>query len=302
MHRRIVVPVNESGRSERAIPIAANFARRMGASIALVTVVDANRRGQEALDVYHEWLLRPYRDLEAESIVVSGEVTPGILAATEPGDVLCIGVDRTSAVGELLFTSTFFDLVRKFRGPIIAVGPHASIPDDAERMLICLDGSARAEKSIDQMREVAAAARLEPFLVQAIHARNRDPHDVGDVPDSAYLYGLTHRVKEAEKFGWDVLHGAAAVAIAASAEGEDVAAVALATEAQDPVARLLSPSLTNELIGLSGRPLVVFNSNSPVFVKRKPIRRCTPDPTTPSIDLTEHDVPQRYAHAAGTAE
>ncbi len=285
MHRRIVVPLKDSARSERALPIAAAFARRMGASLALVTVVEGPIRNHASVDTYHEWLMVPHRDVEAESIAVSGPVSTGILSVCEPGDVMCIGVDRTSLVGELLLTSVFFDLVRKFHGPIIAVGPHASMPATANKLLIGLDGHEAAERELDHVIRIAASARLDPFLVQAVPARANHRFDPDDVPDSAYLNRLAHRIPQLHHVGWDVLHGPAAHALALAADAEDVAAIAVATDAADAVSHVFTPSLTNDLIGVSPRPVVVVNATLPVCVTRRAIRRCVPvsgAPTSPN--------------------
>jgi nucleotide-binding universal stress UspA family protein len=276
MHRRIVVPLNDSLRSERALPVAAAFARRMRASLALVTVIERPLRNHATIDTYHEWLMCPYRDIDAESIAVTGSVSTGILSICEPGDVMCMGVDRTSAVGELLLTSVFFDLVRKFHGPMIAVGPHASLPTSATKMLIGLDGEAAAERELDHLLRMATSARLEPFLVQAVAAQKNHAFNPDDVPDSAYLNRLTHRRSELAHVGWDVLHGPADQAIATAATSEDVAAVAVATDAAHAVSHLFTPSLANDLIGLSPRPVIIVNATLPVCVTRRPIRRCVP--------------------------
>ena len=138
MTRRIVVPVNESAQSERALPVAAALARRLGASIALVSAVGWPNWDYPGHAGYHESLMAPYPDLDAESIVVKSksDAATAIRAVCGADDIICLGAGHTSAMSELLLRSVFFDLVRDFHGPVVAVGPHATMPDGAGRMLL----------------------------------------------------------------------------------------------------------------------------------------------------------------------
>ena len=137
MKRRIIVPVNETTRSERAIPIAVAFARRLKASLTLVSVVTWPYTDHPGHPGYHEGLVKTYPDIEVESVVMRTltDTAGAIESLCRPGDVICIGTDHTSATAEVLLRSVFLDLVRKFHGPVIAVGPKAVMPDTATRCL-----------------------------------------------------------------------------------------------------------------------------------------------------------------------
>ena len=265
--RRVVVPVNATTRSERALPIGARLARVMNVPLALLSVSsgDADRAA------YHDDLLRSYRDVDAESIIVAagGSVAGAFASMCSPHDIVCLGVDHTGAVSELLVGSVFFELVRLFHGPIVAVGPHATVPDGASRVLICLDGTAHAERGLDLIESFADPAHLQPFLIQAIGSSRREREHAADpdVAETSYLHGVAAAILGRDHarrvdVGWDVLHGDAVHAIAATSNEADVAFVGIATDALNPLTRMVSPSLANELLRLSARPLVLLSATT----------------------------------------
>ena len=267
-HPRIIVPLNETSQSERALPVAVEFARRLHTSLVLVSVVEWPNAEHPGHPGYHESQMEPYADLEAESVVVKtkGDRSSAIRSICLPSDIICIGADHVSAVAEIMMNSTFFDLVRDFHGPVVAVGPHAEIPPTATRVLVCVDGRPHAEESLDLIPRLIEPAGLEPFLVQVLPESAAALHL--DTPESNYLRELARHNPELGINGWDVLHGDPSKAIALYAHDPRVAAIAFMTDAIDAVGRIVSPSLANELIGKATRPLVLIGSTNPVTVTR----------------------------------
>jgi nucleotide-binding universal stress UspA family protein len=256
---KIVVPVDKTPRSERALPIAAAFARRMQTSLVLVSVVEWPFVDHPAFPGYHEDLMGAYPDLDGESVVVrsADDTAEAITAVCGPNDVICLGADHTSALGEIVATSVFFDIVRKSRRPVIAVGPHAVLPENAQEITLCVDGFPHAEQGLSLIRSFANPAGLQPFLIQVIDLKHRDRHVPSDASETAYLHDLTIRGGLAPGVGWDVLHGNPTKTISAYSLSPSVAAIGFATDALDPLARFFTPSLANELLKSSHRPLVL---------------------------------------------
>ena len=265
MKRRIIVPVNETTRSERAIPIAVAFARRLKASLTLVSVVTWPYTDHPGHPGYHEGLVKTYPDIEVESVVMRTltDTAGAIESLCRPGDVICIGTDHTSATAEVLLRSVFLDLVRKFHGPVIAVGPKAVMPDTATQVLICLDGNAHSEQGLALIPQLIEPAGFTPFLVQVT-----DSAGVADVPETGYLHELAREKPSMHIMGWDVLHGHPKQAIATYANAPEVAAIAFTTDALDPVARAISPSLANELVAVATRPLILLGSSADISITR----------------------------------
>lgn len=276
MSRRIVVPVNETPRSERALPIAAHLAQAMDVPLVLLGVRSWLTNDHPVKPGYHESLLLPYRDIDAESVIVSagGSIASAIATTCGPDDIVCMGVDHTSVVSELVVGSVFFEVIRMFHGPVVAVGPHAAIPIGADRVLICLDGKPHAERGLDLAEAFAQPAHLVPFLVQAVDAVVSTEAAQADVSETGYLHRIAADLagrsgadgrSVAPDVGWDVLHGEAVAAIASAASDREVAFVGLATDAVDPMTRMLSPSLANELVRVCPRPLVLLSANARVL-------------------------------------
>ena len=273
MKRRIIVPVNETTRSERAVPVAASFARRLNASLTLVSVITWPYTDHPGHAGYHEGLVTSYPDLEVESVVVRTltDTAGAIESLCRPGDIICLGTDHTSASAEVLLRSVFLDLVRKFHGPVIAVGPKAVLPETATQVLICLDGNPHAEQGLSLIPQIIEPAGYKPFLVQ-VTATNT----VSDVPETGYLHELAHEKPSMHITGWDVLHGHPKQAIANYANAPEVAAIAFTTDALDPVARAISPSLANELIAVATRPLILLGSIVDLSITRHLIQSGSP--------------------------
>ncbi len=294
MTRRIVVPLNETTRAERALPIAVHLARTMEVPLVLLSVAYWPTSDHPGTPGYHEGLMLAYRDVDAESVVVTsgGSTASAIASMCRPEDIVCMGVDHANTASELFIGSVFFELVRNFHGPIVAVGPNATIPPGADRLLICLDGLRHSIRGLDLIEAFADPVHLTPFLVQAIEPSG--PGDAAiarhDVIDSAYLQGIASEIRDhagnhRTDISWDVLHGDASHAIGAESHNPEVAFVGLATDAVDPVTRMISPSLANELLRTSHRPLVLLSATARVL-RSTLIPRAIPAVTSPSMKST----------------
>jgi nucleotide-binding universal stress UspA family protein len=270
---KIVVPVDQSPRSERALPIAASLARRMGASLVLVSVVEWPFVEHPAHPGYHEGLMNQYPDLSGESVVVrsANDTAKAIVSVCGPDDIICIGADHTSALGELIETSVFFDIVRNSGRPVVAVGPHAVIPDGATELTLCVDGFEHAEQGLSLIPRVASYAGFRPFLLQVVERKHGEPLLPPDVSETSYLHELTSRQGLAYGINWDVLHGDPTKTITTYSSSPSVAAIGFATDALDPVARFFTPSLANELLKSSHRPLILLAVRHDPSIRRQVI-------------------------------
>lgn len=270
MRPRIVVPVEETPRSERALPVAAALARRMETSLVLVTVLEWPFAADPAHAGYHERLMESYPDLSAESVVIRSaeDTSKAIISACEPDDIVCMGADHTSVLGEILQRSVFFDMVRHSHHPVVAVGPHARIPEGATEFVLCVDGFEYAEHGLSLIRSVGAFAKLRPTLLQVVNPERGDSKGSGDDSEANYLRTLTSKEGVAKGLPWDILHGEPVTTISTFCSNLEVAAIGFATDALDPLVRLLSPSLANELIATSTRPVVLVASERRPNIER----------------------------------
>ncbi|MGZ3600382.1 MAG: universal stress protein [Ktedonobacterales bacterium] len=175
MFKRILVPVDQSQRSERAIPVAARLARASGGEIILLHVLVTPLEYATPL-APSTYAVQPYEDLQKEagdylrrivespvlvSVPVSIDVRTGppamsILDVADERDVDSIvmtthgrtGVTRWalgSVARQVIRHAQVSVLTLRERGPSL-VDPHGS---QTLRALVPLDGSSKAEEAVE---------------------------------------------------------------------------------------------------------------------------------------------------------
>jgi hypothetical protein len=271
VHRgRIVALINAHVRSERAIPVAVRLATRMNRPLTLLTANAAPFA--DALLDRHRQLVSQYPGLQAESVLAesSGAESTVLLRCLHSDDMVVIAADHVSVAGELFEGSVFMNLLRTFPGVVVAVGPKAVIPETSSVLLVCVDDTHDTHDTNDaSMRlitEFADVACLTAELIKVIasktpqHRAVRDDlgHDLGtDVVDSGELHQLAAQWNEARPGSipatYDVLYGDAVTATERHAIG-------LVSMGFGPLARIISPSLANNLLHRSPRPLVLLSA------------------------------------------
>ena len=150
MFNHLVVPVDNSSASFKAVPVAARMAAAVGGKVEVITVVDrladvalareAMRLGIERLGPLP---LEPVQLVHA-SHTVAGAITRHI-EASQGGMLLMSahGHGRSAAV----LGSTSDEVLRSMFGPVIIIGPHATEAGGelGGTYVVPLDGSTRAD-------------------------------------------------------------------------------------------------------------------------------------------------------------
>jgi nucleotide-binding universal stress UspA family protein len=177
----ILVPLDGSDLAEKALPVAAELARRTGASLRLVHVhvpIAADPIYVEGLPVIDEHMrslrheheqayLDQARQRLAAGVAVSVALLDGPPAATLAAHAQASGaalvVMTTHGRGGLeraWLGSMADELVHLSPVPLLLLRPEpGSVPSPFRRTLVPLDGSARAESILEHVLELA---RLEP--------------------------------------------------------------------------------------------------------------------------------------------
>jgi hypothetical protein len=265
-----VALVNASLRSERSVDVAVHFAARMSRPLTLLTA-NAAPFTFEYLD-RHKALISQHPGVEAESVLAesSSAESTALMRCLRDDDIVVVAADHVSIAGELFEGSVFMNLLRTFPGVIVAVGPKAVVPSASSVMLVCVDDA--TDVPVRLLTDFADVASLTPELVEVVAAQHRKKRPVrddlgadlgNDVVDSGELHQLAARWNEARpnarRATWDVLYGDAVTAIEAHADDDRVAAIGLVSMGFGPLARILSPSLANNLLHRSPRPLVLLS-------------------------------------------
>jgi nucleotide-binding universal stress UspA family protein len=280
MYRTLVVPLDGSPFSEHALPLALGIARRAGARLVLAQV-----RPREVFEGLASLYLRgnPHNgDLEraclnsgrhrlaavarvpVETALLEGPVA-GTLhehALAAEADLVVLATHGHRPFSRLWLGSVADELIRRLPVPLLLVRPGEGPVDlrrepAFRRVLVPLDGSARAEKILEPALSLGALWEAEYVLIRAVALANgASQHQAHD-----YLEGVAERLRQrALRVRTLVLthgHAAAAIQEAAAAEGADL--IALATRGQGGLRRLLLGSVADKLIRATTMPLLVFH-------------------------------------------
>jgi nucleotide-binding universal stress UspA family protein len=204
--RAVLVPLDGTPAAEHALPYALTIARRAGAEVVLAHVYSTLQAASSPeLLGWHagEYRAGPGRDyLEALARRLSGtspvRVRPLLLRGHWPEDALCEAGDwgadlvvmaaaRRRWWSRLWYGSVSAEVARRSRTPVLLVPAGDGPPEPAHepllgRVLVPLDGSARAERALGPAAALAALAGGGCELLHVVRSR---PHAV----DWSLAYG-----------------------------------------------------------------------------------------------------------------
>ncbi len=300
MLRSILVPVDGSPLAERAVPIAADIARRAGGSVTLLrahvplAIVGATAEGVFTQDmlaaddtlrdrakryvddlarrVGSEWGVRMEARIEdgppaAVITQVAEEVNGGLIVMTTHGH----GGFAPDWLGSVCDA-----VIRHSHRPVLAFpenDAHASEPFVPRRILLPLDGSARADGVIPMARDLALLYGAEVDVVRMVAPYI--PNDIvstlaSEIPDP---YGVDAQAAEAKESIDRVVAGLKEAGLKAHAvvrvevnpikalmthiQESDPDCIALATQGRG-ISRLFVGSVADKLIRSAQRPVLAL--------------------------------------------
>jgi nucleotide-binding universal stress UspA family protein len=210
MFKRILVPLDESERAERALPVAAKLARASGAVLLLVEVVQSTAEFESGLVAPTTWAPANFppdrrqaaqylarvaaRDdlagIKITSGVYAGPVASMLLlvAQSQNADLIVMTTRGRTGLARWALGSVADKVVHHTTVPALLVRDHGSLPvvsqpaaDRPLRVLVPLDGSPLAEGAIaPAARIVAALAAPGPAAMHLV--RVLDVIDVALAP------------------------------------------------------------------------------------------------------------------------
>ena len=287
---RIVVPIDGSALSLSAARAAAGFARRAGLPVTLF--------GMAFDEINRHEVLRSIEDFEESDpigypveVVVEavGPVvrTPGYVAssiverAQRDGALVCMASHGRSGVGASVLGSTTEQVLRDSAQPVLVVGPHHRWPGTQGqhdgRVVVCLDGSELAERSLDPASEWAQRFGRTPWLVQVSEPIGKFAPDVvrtGGAWETNYLRRLAHSVPNAE---YDILHSHDAARELAELPGRwPVEILVVASHGRTGLSRLALGSVAMRIVHRAPCPVLVVPPNpTSVTTDGRPLRTST---------------------------
>ncbi|WP_116246771.1 universal stress protein [Nocardiopsis sp. FIRDI 009] len=177
----VVVAVNGTPASERAVDWAADEARLRGRGLRVVHAFDwplyrALPRGLSGFDAYkfarhvvddaRRRALARVPGLAVDAAHITGDPEPVLLRESQKAHSLVLGAHRTTAVDVFLPDSTALDMLMFASCPLVVV-PDRELPPPAGRVLVGVDGSATARTAATWAFE---AADLRGAVLRAVTA------------------------------------------------------------------------------------------------------------------------------------
>ncbi len=180
MTKPMVVGVDGSGRSLRAVMWAAHTAALHGCPLRIIHSLprwegdfpffppgrfeEAEKHGRSAVEEASALVREAYPDLEVATDLPMGTPTQVLLAEAEHAHSVVLGA-KGGAVGDLLMGSTTLQLVGHAKCPVAVVG-HAAAGHD--RVVVGTDGSPDSTRALDYAFEEASLRKARLRVVNAL--------------------------------------------------------------------------------------------------------------------------------------
>jgi len=170
LFNRVLVPVDGTPSSIRAVPIAVALANQLKVPLLLTGAGTSTDAVSRLLDRIGEIAANLDGDVEVE-VRQSRAVHDGLLAAIgrHRHCVVVVATQASRPVTELLLGSVADSLVRDSTRPVVLVGPHATAPDPLlgyESLLACVDGSPNSERLVPLLVGAQDGLGLSPTLLE----------------------------------------------------------------------------------------------------------------------------------------
>lgn len=188
---RVVAPLDGSDTAAEALPAAESLAALFAAPLHLVRVVDPQHLDTplNALLQGDALALALAVEMERESArqalattaaglaqradtatveVREGDAATEILAAVQPGDLLVMSTHGRSGPARWVLGSVAETVIRRAAAPVWLVRAGGATPSQIQRLVVPLDGSARAEAALPAAAELATRLHLPVHLLTVL--------------------------------------------------------------------------------------------------------------------------------------
>ncbi len=268
MVQSLIVPVDGSLTSWRAVDVAIALAKRCDATVRIVEVVFDPADRASTLDRLNEELGQ--RDLGGVDVTVGVEVTAESVPAQieslidlDPGATIVMashGRGRSAA----LVGSVAEDVLTRTFGPIMIVGPNAVISDFSGAVVVSVDGSEESEAALPLAAAWAIELRAETWIV---HVSSPGLMPTDDVYDTAYTARLARELgkRSGHVMQYDELHDRhPAVAVPEYADQLGASLIVASSHGRSGWSRFTMGRVTSGFVRHATCPVLVIRLPRPV--------------------------------------
>lgn len=271
MSKQILVPVDGSALSGRALPFASAIAQRTNSRLILVQAATARGPSAERqatkmseAESFLEYLAAQLKEAgpDAETHVHYGDAEGAILDLSNNVDLIVMSTHGRSGIDRWLYGSVADAVLRKTEVPVLLIPPHCELWQPRPlRLLIALDGSQRAEAVVTPAVALAAALEAHIILVRVVEnggktERDQDMSEAKATPAQAleYLGQLRERC-DGRTWETEVQVGRPGPALAAAARDMNVDVIAMTTHGGGTESSHALGDVANAALHLTNVPL-----------------------------------------------
>lgn len=260
MPKTVLVPLDGSTESMRAIPVATALAGRFDADLRLIAaqLPGGMTRTDWLDDAVAEAHVKGAKGEAVWSLSVADAV--GALADETNEPIVCMATHARTRLGHALFGSVAEDVVRALTIPAVLVGPKCRESwSPGGPLLVCLDGSDASDAIVPIAHEWAVALSAKVVLVHVFH-----PLDVESATKPEAVIGAAvERLAADVEVETRVLRGEYPVGTIVGLVDElSPVVVALATHGRTGLARVSLGSVATEVVRKSASPALVVRPGS----------------------------------------
>lgn len=256
---RLLIPTTSRPTEAMAAWLDA-LARKTDVEVRLVAVGDGEQSIPEA---------GPLHGLvQVEAVRRSGEALTTILAEAKDYQPAFIAIATRGLRGVVASVrgSLATALVAESAVPLVLFGPHCRSSATIDRLILPLDGSAYAARSLTAIAATARELRISVTLVEVLQrertsvAAPGDPAAARDIMESSYISRVAHELPDVD-VDWDVAHGDPAQSVCDMAGQIPGRVIVMTSHGHAGIRRKLVGSVTEATVARAIVPVVVIPPN-----------------------------------------
>lgn len=264
---KLLVPLDGSESSIRAVPVAARLAGRFGFRVQLFQLANDESGADRAQKNLDDVAARYLDGVGAECAVETGDdPVAAIVAAAGNDSIPCMGTAASVRFHQGHFGSVAEGVVRQLARPMFLVGPEMepSPGSPTQKIVVPVDDSALSETALPVGVALAGAFDV-PLWIVSVASPRHEAKSIGRgselvVGHSRYVHNLAAKIKRNHPdldVEYEALHDEDPAEAIVRFVGDDGTAV-MATHGRSGLSRLVAGSVATGVVAHSKRAVVVL--------------------------------------------